>query len=442
MKKNDIVTGVCNGYTNEGYGVVKIEGFPLFVKGLLQGEEAVLHVLKVNKGYGFGKIKQLLKQSEERVIPPCPLFQQCGGCQLQHMSVKEQAYFKQNKVAEVLRRIGKCEVDVAPLLSMEHPYAYRNKGQVPVGVDAYGKVICGFYRMNSNDIIDMNECMIQSDLINECIQVMKKGLQQYGCGPYFRHILIKHAFANDTVMLVWIVKNKHFPNQEALKEYVLENLPMVKSIVLNLNVRQDNVILGDEEIVLYGENMIYDELNGVTFGISSKSFYQVNPVQTKVLYGKVLEFADLCGNETVLDLYCGVGTISLFLARHAKSVIGIEIVEDAIMNAKENAKRNAIDNVSFICSDAAAYANQLAKSGMQLDVVVVDPPRKGCDVLTLDSIVAMNPNRIVYVSCDPATLARDVHYLQKHEYECVKVQPCDMFCGSFHVECVCLIVRK
>lgn len=442
MKKNEIVVGVCEDYTNEGLGVAKVDGFPLFVKGLLRGERARLLVMKVKKGYGFAKIVELLEESGERQKPFCKIYQWCGGCQLQHMSLKEQAYFKQQKVAHALRRIGNCEAKVEPILAMDAPYGYRNKGQIPVGVDAYGEVVCGFYRMNSHDIIDMEVCPIQSDLINTCVAVMKEGLRRFGCAAYFRHLLVKHAFANDTVMLVWIVRERVFSQMQELCDWVVGKLPMVKSIVLNVNQRKDNVILGEEEFLLYGEQMIYDTLGGIEFGISAKSFYQVNPVQTKVLYEQALAFAQLSGSEEVLDLYCGVGTISLFLAQHAKHVTGIEIVGDAIRNAKENARRNGIDHVDFICSDAAQYAAVLAERGKKVDVVVVDPPRKGCDELTLASILQMEPKRIVYVSCDPATLARDVRYLEERGYECVRVQPVDMFGWSYHVETVVLLSHK
>lgn len=442
MKKNEIVVGVCEDYTNEGLGVAKVDGFPLFVKGLLRGERARLLVMKVKKGYGFAKIVELLEESGERQKPFCKIYQWCGGCQLQHMSLKEQAYFKQQKVAHALRRIGNCEAKVEPILAMDAPYGYRNKGQIPIGVDAYGEVVCGFYRMNSHDIIDMEVCPIQSDLINTCVAVMKEGLRRFGCAAYFRHLLVKHAFANDTVMLVWIVRERVFLQMQELCDWVVGKLPMVKSIVLNVNQRKDNVILGEEEFLLYGEQMIYDTLGGIEFGISAKSFYQVNPVQTKVLYEQALAFAQLSGSEEVLDLYCGVGTISLFLAQHAKHVTGIEIVGDAIRNAKENARRNGIDHVDFICSDAAQYAAVLAERGKKADVVVVDPPRKGCDELTLASILQMEPKRIVYVSCDPATLARDVRYLEERGYECVRVQPVDMFGWSYHVETVVLLSHK
>lgn len=442
IKKNEIVEGVCEGYTNEGFGVIKIDGFPLFVKGVLRSERVQLLVLKVKKNYGYAKVLEIIEESKERVKPFCPLFKQCGGCQLQHMSVKEQAYFKQEKVENVIRRIGKCNVSVSSIVTMDHPYAYRNKGQVPVGLDTYGNVVCGFYRMNTHQIIDMDFCPIQSNLINQCIQIMKEGLKQFDCVKYFRHILVKHAFVSDTIMLVWIVKQKDFKHQDELLKYVLSKLPMVKSIVLNLNQRDDNVILGEKEYLLYGDSKLFDEIDGIHFGISSKSFYQVNPVQTKQLYGKALEFAQLSGNEEVLDLYCGVGTISLFLAQHAKHVTGIEIVADAIENAKENALLNQIYNVDFVCSDAASYASKLAETGKKLDVVVVDPPRKGCDEVTLSSILKMNPKRIVYVSCDPATLARDIYYLQQHYYVCEKIQPVDMFPNSYHVETVCLLSRK
>lgn len=440
MKKNEHVNGICCGYTKDGHGVVKIDGFPLFVKGMLEHEEGELVITMVKKSYGYARLLNLHKTSAERVKPVCPLAKQCGGCQLQHMSYKEQLRYKKQKVQDVIDRIAKLDLKVEDVLGMEHQLYYRNKGQIPVGLKN-NIVQTGFYRINSNEIIDMNTCLIQSERINTVLAVMKELLVSYENASVFRHLLIKDGFHTGEVMVVWITRKKNFPHKEDMVKKLVDRLPFVKSIVLNLNTREDNVILGEEEELLYGQSFITDTIHGLKFHISSKSFYQVNPVQTEVLYGKALEFCEIKGNETILDMYCGVGTISMFLAQKAKKVIGIEIVEQAIKNAKENALNNGISNIEFVCSDAASYAKKLSEENMKPDIIVVDPPRKGCDQITLDSIVKMSPQRIVYVSCDPATLARDLRILEDSGYHCIKVQPVDMFPFSHHVETVVLLSK-
>lgn len=440
MKKNDRLIGVCESYTYEGLGVVKNDGFPIFVKDMLIGEKGEIVITKVLKNYAFGRCLNRLETSDQRVEPICPIYKQCGGCQIQHLSVQAQKEFKTQRVQDCITRIGKLDLQVEPCLTMEQPSHYRNKGQVPVGVKD-NQVICGFYRFHSNDIIDMNACLIQHDAINETVSKIKSLLNIYQNGEYFRHLLIKVGFKTNEIMVVLIVRDENVPYLDEMVEAIQED-ERVKSIILNLNQRNDNVILGDKEILLAGKPTIQDELDGLKFNISSKSFYQVNPIQTEVLYSKVCEFAQLNHNETVLDLYCGIGTISLFMARYAKHVTGIEIVPEAIEDAKINAQLNGIENVEFVCSDSAAYAEELAKNNTKLDVICVDPPRKGCDETALASMVTMSPERIVYVSCDPATLARDLRYLSDYGYEVKVVQPVDMFPGSFHVECVTLIVKK
>lgn len=441
MKKNEHVNGICCGYTKDGHGVVKIDGFPLFVKGMLENEEGELVITMVKKSYGYARLLNLHKTSAERVKPVCPLAKQCGGCQLQHMSYKEQLRYKKQKVQDVIDRIAKLDLKVEDVLGMEHQLYYRNKGQIPVGIKN-NIVQTGFYRINSNEIIDMNTCLIQSERINTVLAVMKELLVSYENASVFRHLLIKDGFHTGEVMVVWITRKKNFPHKEDMVKELVDRLPFVKSIVLNLNTREDNVILGKEEEVLYGQSFITDTIHGLKFHISSKSFYQVNPVQTEVLYGKALEFCEIKGNETILDMYCGVGTISMFLAQKAKKVIGIEIVEQAIKNAKENALNNGISNIEFVCSDAASYAKKLSEENMKPDIIVVDPPRKGCDQITLDSIVKMSPQRIVYVSCDPATLARDLRILEDSGYHCIKVQPVDMFPFSHHIENVAQLIKN
>ena len=441
MKRNDQVYGVCSGYTHDGHGVVKIDGFPLFVKGMLEGEAGELVVTMAKKKFGYGRLMKRSKTSSQRVAPPCPIAKQCGGCQLQHMSYAEQLRFKKQKVQDVMQRIAHLDIEVRDVLGMQDCYTnYRNKGQIPVGVEK-GKTVTGFYRINSNAIIDTDTCLIQSERINAVLQEMRKLFEKYQNAKLFRHLLIKHAFSSDEVMVVWIVRSFQIPHGKEMVQELTAALPFVKSVILNLNVRDDNVILGDKEQLLFGERAITDSIHDLKFSISSRSFYQVNPRQTEILYGKALEFAQLTGKETVLDLYCGVGTISMFLAQRAKHVTGIEIVPQAIRDARKNAALNGIANIEFVCSDAADYAKKLCEQGAHPDVIVVDPPRKGCDAQTIDSMVMMQPKRIVYVSCDPGTLARDLKLLEEKGYRTEIVQPLDMFPFTHHVESVVLLTK-
>ncbi|MEG0506214.1 MAG: 23S rRNA (uracil(1939)-C(5))-methyltransferase RlmD [Longicatena sp.] len=440
MKKNDRINASCIGYTHDGHGVVKTDGYPIFVKGMMKDESGEINITLAKKNFAFGKLIKLTTPSPQRITPLCPIAKECGGCQLQHMSYPEQLSYKKQKVVDVMERIAKIDVHIEDVLGMEDQAHYRNKGQIPVGLkDTH--VVTGFYRINSNSIIDSDHCMIQSKRINEVLKLMRSLLERYGNANFFRHLLIKDGFHSGEVMVVWIVKRKEFPHMKAMQEELVNTLSFIKSVIVNVNTRDGNVILGEKEYLLYGEDKITDSIHDLKFQISSKSFYQVNPKQTEVLYGKALEFANLKGNETVLDLYCGVGTISMFLAQKAKKVIGIEIVPQAIEDAKNNAKLNNISNIEFICSDAATIAKELSETKLRPDIIVVDPPRKGCDESTLQSMVAMNPNKIIYVSCDPATLARDLKMLYEHNYKADKIQPVDMFPYSFHVENVALMSK-
>lgn len=436
MKKNDVVEGVCTSYTHSGQGVVKIDGYPLFVNNIIIGEKANIIVTKTNKSYGFGRVKELLTTSEHRVEPKCPLFPKCGGCQIQHMDATMQAQFKTEQVQSLMTRMAKLDIEVNDILSMEEPYYYRNKAQIPVGDNGQ----CGFYRVNSNDIIDMNSCLIQSKAINDTYLVVKDWVKTSNNTKYLKHILIKEGFNTKELMVVLITKNFKLNALEALVNKLTVN-PNIKSIVLNLNERTDNVILGDKQKVIYGELQISDKLNDFSFNISPKSFYQVNPIQTKVLYEQALNLSAITNEDVVVDLYCGVGTISMFLAQKAKKVIGVEIVSAAIEDAKRNAALNGIDNIEFICSDVKDYVDSLKEANFTPDVVVVDPPRKGLDESSIKQISEMNPKRIVYVSCDPATLARDLARFTLEGYTTKLVQPVDMFPHTFHVETVCLLSK-
>ncbi len=441
MKKNDIVIAQCESYTYDGNGVVKIDGFPLFVKGLMLQEQAEIIVTMVKKTYGYGKLHKLLTSSEDRITPQCPIASQCGGCQLQHMSYNHQKMFKKQQVEAVMQRIAGISTPVEDVLGMENPWYYRNKAQVPFGYDG-GSLICGFYRVHSHTIIDTDECKIQHPIMNQILKAVKTLLAKDGADVAIRHLLIKYAIASDEVMVVFIVKNDQAFDCDRMVAALTAQFPQIKSIMLNINTRNDNVILGDQEILLYGRSYIIDECHGNKYQIAMKSFYQVNPKQTEVLYQTACDFAQLSGKENVMDLYCGVGTITLALAKYARKVTGIEIVPEAIENAKVNAQRNEYDHVHFICADMNEYAMHLMTQKETVDVIVLDPPRKGCDKQVLESIAQLAPQRIVYISCNPATQARDLKILEQLGYQTNKIQPVDMFPQTYGIECVCLIERK
>lgn len=438
MKKNDILIGLCVDYTHDGAGIVKVDGFTFFIREVIVGESIKFKILKLKKHYGYGKVIEIIDASKHRVTPFCEYYGRCGGCQLQHMDEEEQSRFKQQSVANTIQYIGKIDVGVNMVIK-GNQLAYRNKAQFPLANEPLFSM--GFYRLHSNDIINIEKCPIQSDKINQLYQYVHSNVSSQSFTTSLRHILIKHAFATNQLMLVFIA-NKDIRNE--LHRYIeqLTSDMEVDSVILNINKRNDNVILGTNEYVLYGSSTIQDQLDDMKFTIASKSFYQVNPEQTKVLYAKALEYAQISKHDTVIDLYCGVGSITLFLAKYAKQVIGIEIVEDAIKNANENATLNTIENVEFICSDAGAYAERLQKEGNHPTVVVVDPPRKGCDDITIISVVKMQPDRVVYVSCNPATLARDIQKFKQYNYECSIVQPVDMFPNTYHVETIVLLRRR
>lgn len=440
MKKNEKFIGTCESYTYDGLGIVKYNNLAIFVKDMMVHETGEIIITKILKNYGYGRCLSKSVVSQDRIEPACSIYKQCGGCQIAHMSYEAQKQFKRERVQNCMTKIGGFNHEVKDVLGMDHPVHYRNKAQIPVGLSD-NQIKCGFYRIHSNEIIDMNECLIQHPYVNELLFKFKQLLNKFQNGDCFRHLFIKVGFASQEVMVVFVAHHENIPHLEEMVEE-FSQFPYVKSIILNINDKVTNVVLGQKEILLYGAPTITDTLKDLKFHISSKSFYQVNPIQTVTLYDKAVEFAQLTGNETVLDLYCGIGTISLFMAKKAKKVLGIEIVEAAIEDAKKNAQLNGIENVEFYCSDAGTFAKKLANENRQLDVICVDPPRKGCDEAALSSMIVMNPKRIVYVSCDPATLARDCKYLCANGYEIKEIQPVDMFPNSYHIETVVLLSRK
>lgn len=450
VKKNDYIDVEFVDLTHEGQGVAKIDGFPIFVPDGLPGEKANIKILKVKKNYGYGKLIEIKERSPYRVDIPKEEKHKYGGCQLHHMSYEGQLHFKQNLVEQTLARIGKLQdVTIHPIIGMDEPFHYRNKAQVPVG-EKDGRLISGFFKPRTHEIIDTDESVIHIEAINRAIRVVKgicndleiKAYNEEGHTGVLRHIMARYGKQTDELMIVLVTRTEKLPHQEAIVKKIVEALPNVKSIVQNINPKRTNVILGEKNKLIWGREVIYDYIGNIQFAISPLSFYQVNPVQTKVLYEKALEYAQLTGNEVVVDAYCGIGTISLFLAQKARKVYGVEIVPDAIEDAKKNAKLNGITNVEFAAGEAETVIPKWAEAGIHPDVVVVDPPRKGCDQTLLQTIMEMKPKRVVYVSCNPATLARDLQILESGGYKTIEVQPVDMFPQTTHVECVSQIVLK
>ncbi len=452
VKKNEEYIITIEDMGSDGEGIGKADGFTLFVKDALPGDVAKVKVIKEGKTYGYGRLMEIITPSPDRVEARCQVARQCGGCQIQQLSYEAQLAFKQNKVKNNLERIGKIEpssYEMCTIIGMDEPYHYRNKAQFPVGLDKEGNIVTGFYAGRTHSIIPCDDCVIGDDINGSILSIIKLHLKQYNINPYdeekhtgvVRHILIRKGFTTGEIMVCIIINGTELKASDKLVEK-LKEVEGMKSISLNVNKDKTNVIMGKKVIDLYGEGYITDYIGDVKFRISPLSFFQVNPVQTRQLYGKALEFASLTGNEIVWDLYCGVGTISLFLAKSAKKVYGVEIVPEAIEDARKNADINGINNAEFFVGKAEEVVPKMYnKQGITADVVVVDPPRKGCDEKLLATMVEMNPERIVYVSCDSATLARDLKYLRENGYEVKTVQAVDMFPHTGHVETVCLLSK-
>ena len=452
LKKNDIVKVTIDDIGNEGEGIGKVDGFPLFIKDATIGDVIEAKVIKVKKSYGYARVENILTPSKDRVKTKCPVARQCGGCSIQHLSYEKQLEYKQNKVKNCLERIGGflgIEEKMEPILGMEEPWYYRNKAQFPVGLGKDGSITTGFYAGRTHSIIDNTHCYIQAKINEQLLEIIKEFLMENKIEPYneethtglVRHILTRVGFVTGEIMVCIILNGTKLPNAEQLVERLIKVAGMT-SISININQEKTNKILGKKVKTLWGKDTITDYIGDVKYQISPLSFYQVNPIQTKVLYGKALEYADLKGEETVWDLYCGIGTISLFLAQKAKKVYGVEIIPEAIEDARKNAQLNHMENVEFFVGKAEdVLPEQYEKNKVYADVIVVDPPRKGCDETLLNTMITMSPKRIVYVSCDPATLARDLKILCGNGYEIERVQVVDQFAHTAHVESVVLLTR-
>ncbi len=434
-----------------GVGIGKYEGFTVFVEGGLIQDKVKVRINKSKKNYAVGDIVKIIEKSPFRVERICSDdLKECGGCQIQELDYNKQLELKTNEVKQVISRIGKLEnVEIHETIGMKNPCRYRNKAQFPIQ-NINGETAIGFYKKKSHNVIPTDMCVIQHDINDKIIKIIKTYIQAYNVSLYnetthtgvLRHLVTKVGFTTNEVMVVLVANGTNLPHLNELASVLKENIPGFKTLVLNINKAKTNVILGKENKVIYGNGKINDYIGDLVFEISPLSFFQVNPAQTEVLYNKALEYADLKENDTVFDIYCGIGTISLFLAQKATKVYGIEIIEDAIKDAKINAKLNKLDNVEFYVGKAEEVVPKMYSEGKTADVVVVDPPRKGCDEKVLDTIVSMKPDRVVYVSCNPSTLARDLAYLNERGYKCVEIQPVDMFPHTMHVESCAKIVKK
>lgn len=461
MNKNDIVTVEITDIGVSGEGIGHVDGYTLFIKDAVIGDVVEAKVMKAKKNYGYARLMKVITPSEYRVEPKCAFARRCGGCQIQEMSYDRQLVFKDQKIRGNLERIGgftKDQIDTVmqPVVGMEHPFGYRNKAQFPFGTDKEGNPITGFYAGRTHDIIANTDCALGVEQNKEILEIILQYMRENKIKSYdektgkglIRHALIRYGFKTKEIMVCLVVNGKKLPKAERLIEKLIQ-IEGMTSITISPNTRRDNVIMGDSYEILWGQGYITDYIGNVKYQISPLSFYQVNPVQTEKLYGLALEYADLKGDETVWDLYCGIGTISLFLAQKAKQVYGVEIVPQAIDDAKENAKINAIDNAEFFVGKAeevlpeyyAEYEREHNGETAHADVIVVDPPRKGCDETLLETIVKMQPEKVVYVSCDSATLARDLKYLCANGYEIKMCRGVDQFPQTVHVETVCLLSK-
>ena len=444
LREGKIYTGTVEGYSSEGLGIVRLDGAVVFVPQAIRGETIDLKITKVMKTAAAGEIVKIHKPSPERTKPECPYFGQCGGCDFQHLAYTEELWAKRQRVQDAITRLGGTALQVEEIIGAKDPMHYRNKCQYPVGADG----TIGFFKARSHQVVGIDRCLIQSEISDRTAKAVRDWMKKYKISAYdertgkglVRHVYVRVNKKGESLCCI-VVNGKQLPREPELAAFVQGAAPKTVGVVLNSNTHKGNVILGDKYRTIWGQDFLMDTLCGLTFKLSVPSFYQVNREQAEVLYGKALEFAGLTGEETVLDLYCGTGTITLCLAKQAKRAIGAEIVPPAIEDAKENAQRNHIENVDFFCGDAAEIAEKLEKDGLKPDVITVDPPRKGLAPEVIASVAGMSPQRVVYVSCDPATLGRDIKIFAGFGYQAVRAAAVDMFPGTRHVETVVLLSK-
>ena len=464
FNKNDTVRLIITDIGTNGEGIGRVDGYTLFIKDAIIGDEVEAKIIKAKKNYGYARLMNIITPSKDRIEPVCPVARQCGGCQIQEMDYQAQLRFKQELVKNNIERIGHIsDYQMMPVIGMDEPFNYRNKAQYPVGMDKDGNIVMGFFAGRTHHIIDNTDCALGAKINSRILGIIKEYMQDNKIKPYdeekhagtVRHILIRNGYHTDQIMVCLVINAESIKNSDDLVKR-LKDIDGMTSIMININRNKTNVILGDTCKTLWGKSYIEDYICDIRYQISPLSFYQVNPKQTEKLYSKALEYAGLTGNETVWDLYCGIGTISLFMAAKARKVYGVEIVPQAIEDAKNNARLNNIDNAEFFVGKAeevvpafyeelsrkAANGDEEAKRGIHPDVVVVDPPRKGCEETLLETVVKMSPKRMVYVSCDSATLARDLKFMEEHGYKVEKVQAVDQFGNTVHVETVVKLSLK
>ncbi|MFY9447224.1 MAG: 23S rRNA (uracil(1939)-C(5))-methyltransferase RlmD [Dethiobacteria bacterium] len=450
LSLKDIVELTVTGINSRGEGVARHRGFTVFVPGALPGDRVQAQVISLKKNYGRALLQSLLEPSPRRVSPPCPLFGECGACQLLHLDYAAQLEYKRELVRQALDRIaGLPEVPVLPVVGMERPLAYRNKAQLPVARQG-DQVVAGFYALRSHRIVDCSGCLLQHPLNNAALEAVREAVGELNIPLYdeatgrgqLRYVVARTSWSREELILVLVTAGSRLHRSEELVGLLRERLPALKGVVQNINRSRGNYAFGPENRLLFGRDRLTEELLGLTFQLSPQAFFQVNPLQTEVLYRLAREAASLSGKERVLDLFCGVGTIALVMAGEAGQVVGVEVNDAAVEDARRNARLNGITNAVFRCGDAAAVAEELAEAGETFDVVVLDPPRKGCEGRLLEKIPELKPQRMVYVSCNPSTLARDLKILAGQGYRAHYVQPVDMFPHTCHVECVVLITRN
>ena len=447
LKKNDFVTVSISDMSSEGSGIGKADGFPLFVPLTAVGDVVSVKVVSLKKSYGFGIVDKIIDPSDCRKRSDCGSFSKCGGCVYRHITYKEELRIKTKKVKDAFYKIGNMDIDIPSCIGSK-PRGYRNKAQIPVGKNETGSYY-GFYAANSHRIIPFDFCTIQNFAFNDIAKAVKQWIDDFSVSVYddksgegiVRHIYMRIGEKTGEIMVCLIINSDTLPHSDELVEALRKSAHNITGVLININTDITNVVMGNKTDLLWGKPFIYDKFGDLTFKISPESFYQINREQTESLYNKVKEFADFKGDETVLDMYCGTGTISLYLADKSKAVYGVEIIPEAIENAKENAKINSIENATFFAGDSSEGAKWLESINVKPNIIVVDPPRKGCAIKVLEDIVNMNPEKIIYVSCDPATLARDIKILSEKGYKSEQIQPFDMFPRTSHVETVVLITR-
>lgn len=450
LQKNEVREGKVIDLTHEGHGVVKLDRYPIFIPNALIDETIEYKVIKVKKNFAIGKLLDIKVQSNQRVEPPCVYYYKCGGCQLQHLSYQAQLAMKKEQVINLFHRKANFENTIIhDTIGMETPWRYRNKSQIPVGKNEYNDAIMGFYRQRSHQIIDMDECLIQDTKHQDVMNHVKQWFNELNVSIYderkkaglMRHVVIRTGHYTGDLMVIFVTNGKKFKQSDIMTQKLIEAFPNIKSVKHNINNTHSNVIMGDVSHTLYGVDQIEDTLSDITFKISDQSFYQINSTQTEKLYQRAIEYADLQGEETVLDTYCGIGTIGLYMAPKAKHVYGVEVVPEAIEDAKKNATINQFENTTFVCGKAEEVILKWKAQGIKPDVVMVDPPRKGCDESFLDTLLELNPRRIVYISCNPSTQQRDAQHLAT-QYELTQITPVDMFPHTTHVETVAQFDRR